>query len=63
MKYKIKELREKRKMTQGELVKASGVSRGIIVRLESGEDVETTVGTLKAIADALNVTPGYLLMP
>lgn len=62
MKYKIKELREKRKITQDELSKLSGVSRGIIVRLESGEDVETTVGTLKSLADALNVTVGYLLI-
>lgn len=63
MKYKIKELREKRKMTQDELSKESGVSRGIIVRLESGEDVETTVGTLKSLAEALNVSIGYLLLP
>ena len=63
MKYKIKELREKRRMSQAELSELSGVNRGTIVRLESDNDVETTVGTLKAIADVLNVTVGYLILP
>lgn len=55
MKYKIRELREKKKMTQEELSKLSGVSRGTIIKLENNEDVETQVGTLKAIAGALSV--------
>lgn len=63
MKYKIKELRLKRKMSQQELAEASGVSRGIIVRLETEKEVETTIGTVEKLAKALNVTPGYLLLP
>lgn len=55
MKYKIRELREKKKMTQEELSKLSGVSRSTIIKLENSEDVETQVGTLKAIAGALSV--------
>lgn len=53
--YKIKEYRKKASMTQKELADKSGVSRGIIVRLEGSDDVETTVGTLCAVADALGV--------
>lgn len=63
MKYKIKELREKRKMTQQELAEKSKVARTTIIRLESDDDVETTVGTLKALADALNVNIKYLFLP
>lgn len=63
MQYKIKELREKRRMSQDELSKLSGVSRGIIVRLESEKDYETTTGTLKSIADALGVGVKYLFLP
>lgn len=55
MKYKIRELREKKKLTQEELSKLSGVSRSTIIKLENNENVETQVGTLKAIAEALSV--------
>ena len=53
--YKIKEYRKEAGMTQEELANKSGVSRGIIVRLEGSDNVETTVGTLCAVADALGV--------
>lgn len=43
-------------MSQAELSKKSGVSRATIIRLESEENVETTTGTLKSLANALNTS-------
>lgn len=40
-------------MTQEELAERSGVSRGIIARLESGREFTTTTTTLVKIANAL----------
>lgn len=53
MQYKIKMMREKKKMTQETLSEKAGVSRAIISRLESGEEVVTTTETLLKIANAL----------
>ena len=53
MQYKIKMMREKKKMTQEALSEKAGVSRAIISRLESGEEVVTTKETLLKIANAL----------
>lgn len=59
MGYKIKEIREtksiERPMTQDDLSRLSGVSRATISKLESGEEMDVKVGTLKAIANALGV--------
>lgn len=55
MAYRIRELREKRKLTQDQLSQMSGVGRTTIVHLENNENYETKVGTLKALAKALNV--------
>lgn len=55
MGYKIKELREKRNMTQEELAEKSGVSRTIISFLENGNP-NTTSKTLVNIARALDVS-------
>lgn len=54
--YRIKEVREELKMTQEELAKKSGVSRGTISALESGSVRTTTTKTLEKLADALNTT-------
>lgn len=56
MAYKIKEAREAKKMTQEELAEASGISRTIIVALESGVQRNTTTDTLLKIARALGTT-------
>ena len=53
--YRLKEIRKAQKMSQEELSKKSGVSRVIIVRLESGSDFVTTTTTLRALANALGV--------
>ena len=54
MTYKIKELREKRKLSQAELAELSGVSRPTIIRLENNDDVVVNSKTLEKIASALN---------
>ena len=56
MGYKVKEVREAKKMTQEELAAKSGVSRGTICALESGKDRSTTSKTLIALAKALDTT-------
>jgi transcriptional regulator with XRE-family HTH domain len=56
MRYKIKEYREKKRWTQDELAKRAGISRGIVVRLESDEEYETQIGTLNKVAEALGVS-------
>ena len=62
MAYRIRELREKKKMTQEQLAEASGVSRNTIILLEKGEEHQALVGTLKAIAKALDTTVGKLFL-
>ena len=55
MAYRIRELREKKNLTQEQLAQMSGVSRTTIVLLENNEEHEAMVGTLKSLAAALNV--------
>lgn len=56
MGYIIKELRESLNMTQEELSRKSGVSRGTISALENGTERATTTKTLLNIANALSTT-------
>ena len=56
MSYGIKERREELGMTQEELATKSGVSRQTIWALESGKSEDVLVGTLAAIATALDTT-------
>lgn len=56
MGYRIKEVREKKKMTQEELARKSGVSRGTISALENGTIRTTTTRTLVKLARALETT-------
>jgi transcriptional regulator with XRE-family HTH domain len=63
MEYKIKELREKRKLSQAELAELSGVSRATIIRLENTEEVVINTGTLEKLASALNVSIKSLFLP
>lgn len=53
MGYRIKEFRESLGMTQEELARKSGVSRGTISAMENGASKETTTRTLVKIARAL----------
>lgn len=60
MGYRIKELREKRNMTQEELAKESGVCRATISGLENGTERATTTKTLTRLAETLGVTVDQL---
>ena len=60
MGYKIREVREEKNMTQAELSKKSGVSRGTISALENGTSRATTTKTLTKIARALDTTVDVL---
>lgn len=55
MEYRIRELREKKGLTQEDLARKSGVNRTTIVYLETGREVNVTAGTLKKIAKCLDV--------
>ena len=56
MKFKIREIREQRKISQEELSSLSNVSRAIISGLETGKITTTTTDTLIKLANALEVT-------
>lgn len=53
---KLRECRERTKMTQEELAAKSGISRGTICALENGIARNTTSKTLQKLANALGVT-------
>ena len=55
MEYKVKEIRERKGLSQESLSKKSGVSRAIISGLESGTVKETSTRTLSKVAKALGV--------
>ena len=57
----IREWRIFRGLKQETLARASGISRPTISQLETGKQVYTQ-NTLEAVADALEVEPGYLLL-
>lgn len=59
-KYKIKEKREKPKMSQIELSRRSGVCRATLSLLENGADIDVKVSTIDAIAKALKCSPASL---
>lgn len=56
MGYRIREIRERRNLTQEQLAKMSGVSRTTIWSLETNCAKSTTSKTLLRIAAALGVT-------
>lgn len=56
MGFKLKEVREAKKMTQEELEAKSGVSRQTISAIENNRCGDVKAGTLVAIARALGTT-------
>ena len=56
MGYRVKEIREEKGMTQEELEKKSGVSRQTISAIENNDKYQAKVGTLMALAVALETT-------
>ena len=63
MGIKIKERREELRMTQEELAQKSGVSRQTISSIETGKYENVLVGTLAAIATALETTVDKIFYP
>ena len=62
-KYRVKELREKAKMTQEELAKTAGISRVTLSGIESGTAEVATTKTLSKLAEALNVSIRDIFLP
>ena len=58
----LKEWRKKRKLTQKELSRLTGISESVISRYEHGER-RVHVAALGKLAAALGVRPGALLAP
>jgi transcriptional regulator with XRE-family HTH domain len=56
MGYRLKEIREEKKITQEELEKLSGVSRQTISAIENNDNYQAKAGTLLALAQALDTT-------
>lgn len=63
MLYRVKEVRKERGLTQEELAKKAKVARGIIVRLESDEEFNTSTNTLSKIAKALECSMAEIFLP
>ena len=56
MGYRVKEIREQKKMSQEELEQKSGISRQTISAIENDRAGDVKVGTLRALANALETT-------
>lgn len=56
MGYKLKEFREKAKMSQVELSQKSGVSRGTIISIENNSAKSTSTKVLEKLAKALGAS-------
>lgn len=59
--YKLRLWREKRWLTQQRLAKRAGLTKNTIFRIEKGLNKSPQVGTLQAIAGALEIPPEALL--
>jgi|NGEPerStandDraft_6_1074524.scaffolds.fasta_scaffold02798_11 transcriptional regulator with XRE-family HTH domain len=58
---RIRTLRAEREMTLDELAKKSGLSKGLLSKLENLPDANPSLETLYGISEALDVTLGDLL--
>ncbi len=55
MGYRLKEVREEKRMTQEELAAKSGISRQTIISIETDPNYNTTFNTLVKLSDALGI--------
>jgi len=62
MGYKIKERREELRMSQQELADKAGVTRQTISLIETGKLENVTLGTMNAIATALDSTVSEIFL-
>jgi len=58
---RIKERRQKLRLTQQELSELSGIPRTYLAQIENGKN-DPKASTLIKIADALRVNPGYFFV-
>ena len=56
MGYRVREIREQKRMSQEELEQKSGISRQTISAIENDRAGDVKVGTLRALANALETT-------
>lgn len=56
MGFKLKEVREEKRMTQEELAEKSGVSRQTIISIENDKTTDVKVSTLQKLASAMDTT-------
>lgn len=56
MRYRLREIREEKRITQEKLEEMSGISRQTISAIENNEGYQAKVGTLMALANALGTT-------
>jgi len=56
----LKKIRLEKGMSQGDICRASGMDRGYISRVESGQK-NPTISNLEKIAKALKISPDELL--
>ena len=56
MRYRLKEIREEKGITQEKLEEMSGVSIQTISAIENNDDYQAKVGTLLALAKAMETT-------
>ena len=56
----LKSIREKKKITQSYLADTANISRSQIIRIENGES-NTTILTIKALAEGMNIDKKELL--
>lgn len=63
MRFKLKEIRLEKRMTQEDLAMKSGISRQTIVSIENASTVNVTFKTLVSLADALGVKVDQLFCP
>ena len=59
---RLKDVRQRKALTQQQLAEKAGVNRVTIARIEGGKD-EPFPTTLRKVADALGVEPEELLAP
>lgn len=62
MNNRLKEYRIKQGMTQEELAKKANVSRYLISKIESGEDVNITKNTMVSISEALHTSVSTIFL-
>ena len=56
MSYRVKELRQKKLMSQEELCEKAGISRATLSGIENGTERNTSTKTLAKLAQALETT-------